>query len=1055
MRIIQISDVHIRNLKYHPEYREVFQDLYRWIDKLKPDLVVNTGDTAHTKTQISPEFVQMASEHIREVRKRAPYHIILGNHDLNLMNPGRQDAISPIVESLRDSGLFLHKKSGRVQFAPGFNFWVFSLADQENYPIPSDWRKFSSDVNIGLFHGSVSNCVTDSNWRMTHVEHDLSIFDGLDYVMMGDIHKQQFFDGNKIAYPGSLIQQNFGEELEKGFLFWEIENKHDFKVTPINLKGGKKFITLRLGPDLGIPETEVSEGNRLRIVPPRQITLVEQKAIEKEVKKRFKPHDVITLSAVNVGNSTTETSTESKVSHENLREISVQEKLLREHFQRRGDPVTPEVLQLILDLNRRYQIHIDQRDDTARNVSWKFNKVMWSNLFNYGENNVIDFSQLGGLTGIFAPNASGKSNLIDILLETCFDATTKGVNKNIFLINDNKDNAVAMADISANDQKYTIERTIERIKYGQRSRDQVKEWGKTSVSFAKVDEAGQELLAGTLRPETERNIRQRLGTFDDFLLTSLSAQWNPLDIISCKETKRREILYRFLDLDVCEQKVALAKEEAKPLINKLKDLDEQGIEDEIKKHRNTRHDVANKLTAQELMKASHEATIKKIDEQILELSGQKVKIDSGIKPVRDSEIHTVKLIIAEKESFHAELLEKLAEAENAVAKLDKLESRFDLRQHEEKEARYNEINGLLQELREDILDYQKLKKNHEKNVSLLAEVPCGDSFPTCKFLVNAFASKDRIVAIGTDVAKTEEEIKKLEAEAQELRPSVERLEQYRKFAKDRSSLESQRDHVKLRVENARLKVDGYQRELKELQERKARFEQAAADFKKNQELDDQIADRQKDKRQRMNDLKTLQGDINAFNKLLGIEQGALDKLLAEEAKLNELRNSVTAYEFYIQAMGKDGIPYQILTQKLPLINEEINKILANAADFSVFIEHDAEEQSIRLYLQYGQYKSRLLELGSGAEKFLASIAIRCALLNISNLPKTNLFVIDEGFGKLDLKNLEAVQRMFDYLKSVFDHVWIISHLDVMKDMVDNVIEISSDDEGYAHIEVGS
>jgi len=121
----------------------------------------------------------------------------------------------------------------------------------------------------------------------------------------------------------------------------------------------------------------------------------------------------------------------------------------------------------------------------------------------------------------------------------------------------------------------------------------------------------------------------------------------------------------------------------------------------------------------------------------------------------------------------------------------------------------------------------------------------------------------------------------------------------------------------------------------------------------------------------------------------------------------------------------------------------------------VFIEHDQEEQSIRLYLQYGQYKSRLLELGSGAEKFLASIAIRNALLNISNLPKTNIFIIDEGFGKLDLKNLEAIQRMFDYLKSVFDHVWIISHLDVMKDLVDNVIEITVDDEGYAHVEVGS
>ena len=161
-----------------------------------------------------------------------------------------------------------------------------------------------------------------------------------------------------------------------------------------------------------------------------------------------------------------------------------------------------------------------------------------------------------------------------------------------------------------------------------------------------------------------------------------------------------------------------------------------------------------------------------------------------------------------------------------------------------------------------------------------------------------------------------------------------------------------------------------------------------------------------------------------------------------------------AYEHYIDAMGKDGIPYQILTQKLPLINEEINKILSNVADFGVFLEHDVEEQSIKFYIQYGQYKSRLLDLGSGAEKFLASIAIRNALLNISILPKTNMLIIDEGFGKLDPKNLEAIQLMFDYLKTVFDHVIVISHLDTMKDLVDNSIDITVDDEGYAHIEVG-
>ena len=166
------------------------------------------------------------------------------------------------------------------------------------------------------------------------------------------------------------------------------------------------------------------------------------------------------------------------------------------------------------------------------------------------------------------------------------------------------------------------------------------------------------------------------------------------------------------------------------------------------------------------------------------------------------------------------------------------------------------------------------------------------------------------------------------------------------------------------------------------------------------------------------------------------------------------RASLSGTVMALDAMGKDGIALQVLTQKLPLINEEINKILSSACEFGVYIEYEPEDQSIRLYIQYGQYKSRLLELGSGAEKFIASVAIRSALLSISNLPRSNMFIIDEGFGKLDPQNLEAIQRIFDYLKSVFDHVIVISHTETMKDMVDNIIDITSDDEGYAHVEIG-
>jgi DNA repair exonuclease SbcCD ATPase subunit len=188
-------------------------------------------------------------------------------------------------------------------------------------------------------------------------------------------------------------------------------------------------------------------------------------------------------------------------------------------------------------------------------------------------------------------------------------------------------------------------------------------------------------------------------------------------------------------------------------------------------------------------------------------------------------------------------------------------------------------------------------------------------------------------------------------------------------------------------------------------------------------------------------------------KNLGLNQGKYETISRELASFKETKEACSAYEYYAEAMGKDGIALQILTEKLPELNEAINKILAQSVGFGVYIEYDQSEQSIRLYLKYGQYKQRLLELGSGAEKFLASIAIRSALIHVSNLPKTNMFIIDEGFGKLDPAHVESVQRMFDYLKSVFDHVLVISHSDLMKDLVDNTIDITTDENGYAHVDV--
>ena len=94
------------------------------------------------------------------------------------------------------------------------------------------------------------------------------------------------------------------------------------------------------------------------------------------------------------------------------------------------------------------------------------------------------------------------------------------------------------------------------------------------------------------------------------------------------------------------------------------------------------------------------------------------------------------------------------------------------------------------------------------------------------------------------------------------------------------------------------------------------------------------------------------------------------------------------------------------------------------------------------YINYGDSR-RVIECASGMEKMMASLAIRVALINISSLPKTDLLIIDEGFGALDEMNVEACNRLLESLKKWFKNILVISHVDAVKDAVDNVLDITS------------
>ena len=184
-KFAHIADTHIKNLKYHYEYRIVFKELYEELKKEKVDYIIHCGDIAHTKTQLSPEFVDMCTNFFRSLADIAPTYVILGNHDGNLKNSSRQDALTPIVDALGHPDLHLLKNAGEVCLDDKFSINILSVFDRDN------WASISNPdrINIALYHGSISNSATDLGWVMEYGEDDVSIFKGYDFGFLGDIHK--------------------------------------------------------------------------------------------------------------------------------------------------------------------------------------------------------------------------------------------------------------------------------------------------------------------------------------------------------------------------------------------------------------------------------------------------------------------------------------------------------------------------------------------------------------------------------------------------------------------------------------------------------------------------------------------------------------------------------------------------------------------------------------------------------------------------------------------------------------------------------------------------
>ena len=1033
MKIAHIADTHIKNLKYHEDYRACFGQMYEILREQEVDYIVHCGDIAHTKTQISPEFVEMASDFFSSLASIAPTYIILGNHDGNLKNSSRQDAITPIIQALDNPAIHLLKNAGEIVVNNDLTLNVLSVFDRDNWVDPSDPDK----INIALYHGAISNCQTDAGWTMEHGEDNLTIFEEFDFAMLGDIHKRQFLDKERrVYYAGSTIQQNHGEEDDKGFSVWTINSKNDWDIKHFALQNPRPFITVELTRTGKIPRKAVVPANaRLRLVSDNNLPLdVMRKAVD-VAKHKFKPESISFLNRAAGKRGDVEELTDG-LGMQNLRDPEVQQELISEYL--KDYQVKPDTLSTIYELNSKYNQQVEAKEDVSRNINWSLTKFEWSNLFNYGENNSIDFQNINGITGIFGKNFSGKSSVIDAILFTMFNTTSKNERKNVNVVNQNREWGEGKLVIAIDDKTYTIHRKV--TKYVKKGKEGESTEAKTELDFSVYDAVLDETtsLNGTTRNQTDANIRRQFGTIDDFLISSMSSQHGALDFINEGSTKRKEIIAKFLDLQFFDKKFKFAKEDSissKALVKKLQGRDYEKEISEAQEAFDGFKTAISALEAQESLTemtlATHRLALEEASRKISHIPTEAIDIltvESEIKKTKNQIISLSDSVIEASET----LLTEQARHDKIVNLMGTLD--------------YSSLSDSLvtiEEAEKKLTGFTASLEIATEKKKLLEDIPCGSSYPACKFI------RDAHVASAT-IPEVESKITELEKELGNLNPEIVR-DHLDKYAK----LETKRVETSNLIKDAELSVERNRSALNRLTLKMEELDGERIKYNDNKEAIENLEKLLKEKETHAKEIKSLEAKAKSNNKKkidlyksLGSEEQRLENLKQGRLEFETIQTEYAAYDLFLRCMHPNGIAYDIIKQKLPVINEEIAKILSNVVDFEIFFETSGNKFDI--FIKHPKHDARPIEMASGAEKSMAAMAIRLALLSVSSLPKGDVFVLDEPGTALDEENMAGFIRILELIKVYFKNVLLISHLDSLKDCVDMQIVIEKE-AGFAKV----
>ena len=658
--------------------------------------------------------------------------------------------------------------------------------------------------------------------------------------------------------------------------------------------------------------------------------------------------------------------------------------------------------------------------DVSPFQKWYIKKIHFSNFLSFGDNQTLDFDKCNGITVVESdpPNFGGKTVLtVDLLLFLFFNTTTKTQKAEEIFNRFRDSNKVSVrGEIVIDGDEYVVSRTIER-KLSKKG-----DWNvKTDLDFVKkLADGSFQNFVGEQRRETEKFIKNSIGEMDDFLMTILTTATNLEELIDAKPTARGQVLSRFMGLEFLKRKEEAAKE----------------ITSEFTK--GMLSNVYNTETLKQEIDDSKE-NIKTIEEE-----NKQIKLD--LKDV-DERLNTGQefkdgLLNAKHNNIDQELIQLnpltlTSEITNIQGECEKISDQLKCIVVKEPSSYYHEDQHdvLRQELSDKRISESHLKIQIEGIDELTKSLSGGVKCEHCGIeLINAELNKARIAQKDTLVS----DLNRLIIEI----AGVESKEKsYTQLKKDFDEYEKN----KLIKEKFEVSLEAQQLKLEKAKDNLKRYTESQDKIKQNQEIDAKIVKAQMRIDELINQKRLLERQETQNGNTITNLTAKVTKSEELIVKIKEEFEKEKLYKIYLELFGKNGISKIIMKTMMPIINQELQRLLQDSCYFNLEIRINDKNEVEFMMIDNSTGVEKLMASGSGYERTIASMALRAVLSKICSLPKPNVIVWDEVFGKISNENLELVGEFFTKIKEYFEKIFVITHNPLVTNWADNVVKIKKEE----------